>query len=94
MEELDRLAVALEKEHKESGGKSFLEKKNKKDATAKLRFQIVLEILESKAKDAETAQKAAETKARNQRILELIAEKEDGQLAEKSIEELKAMLAD
>ena len=63
-----------------------------KDATAKLRFDIVLDILETKFKTSETASKAAETKAHNQKIISLIKEKQDDVLKGKSIEELEAEL--
>ena len=39
--ELDALAVTLEEEYKDSKGKSFLDKKSKKDKTLKLQFDII-----------------------------------------------------
>jgi len=90
---LDRLAVSLEKAYKESGSKSFLNNtEEKKDADLKLTFDIVLDVLETKQKEANKQSKAAETKAHNQHILGLIAKKKEGEMEEMSIEELEAMM--
>lgn len=92
LEELDALAVSLEEVHAESGKKSFLVKRSTKDATAKLRFSIVVAVLEDKVADANKASTAADNKAHNEKILGLIANKQDETLAGKSVEELEAML--
>ncbi len=90
--ELDSLAVSLEVAHKESGKKSFLVKASTKDKTAKLRFDIVLDVLTTKAEEAQSASEALEVKAHNKKILELISEKQDESLKGKSIKELEALL--
>ena len=46
----------------------------------------------TKKKEAEELRDAAETKAHNQKILTLIAEKQEGKLKEMSIEELEKLL--
>lgn len=92
IETLDKVAVRLQKEYKASGGESFLEKKTKKDKELKLSFDIVLDVLNTKVENSEKASKAAETKAHNQKILALIAEKQEGELKGKTIDELEAML--
>jgi len=90
--DLDSLAVSLESAHKNSKGKSFLEKRTTTDKGLKLQFDIVLDVLQSKVEDAEIATLERENKEHNQKILALIAEKKDGQLAGKSIKELEKML--
>jgi len=90
--DLDTLAVSLESAHKNSKGKSFLEKRTTTDKGLKLKFDIVLDVLQSKVEDAEIATLERENKEHNQKILALIAEKKDGQLAGKSIKELEKML--
>lgn len=90
--ELDALAVSLEQEHATSAKKSFLTKSTPKDKTAKLRFDVVLDVLNTKAEaEAEAAQKL-EDKAHNEKILGMIAEKQDESLKGKSVTQLKAML--
>lgn len=83
----------LESLIKKSGGKSFLEeRKSKKDQDLKLKFDIVLDILQTKKAEQEKASKAQETKAHNQKVLALIEKKKEGQMEEMSIEELESML--
>lgn len=89
---LDRLAVSLEKEYKESGKKSFLVAKSKKDKELKLRFDIVIDILTTKVEENKIASTAADKKAYNQKILAKIAEAKDKELDDKTPEELEAML--
>ncbi len=92
LEELDALAVSLETEHKESGKKSFLIKKSTKDKTTKLRFDVVLDVLTTKADEAQTLSEAKEVKEHNNKIIALIAEKQDESLKGKSVKQLEAML--
>ncbi|MFW6272558.1 MAG: hypothetical protein ACOC2U_02110 [bacterium] len=92
LNELDKLAVSLEENYENSKGKSFLEKKTKKDKTTKLKFDIVLDILNTKVEEQEKARKEAENKEHEQKILNLIKEKEEDQLKNKSIDELKKMI--
>lgn len=92
LDELDKLAVSLEEEHKASGKKSFLTARSVKDKTAKLRFDVVLDILNTKVEEAEEARQKSEDKAHNQKIIELIQKKQDGELEGKSIKELEKML--
>lgn len=90
--DLDALAVSLEAEHKESGKKSFLAKKSEKDRTAKLRFDVVLDVLNTKVEEAQALTEAREIKEHNTKILTLIAEKKDESLKGKSIRQLEEML--
>lgn len=92
LQDLDVLAVAMEAEHKESGKKSFLIKTSVKDKTAKLKFDVVLEILNTKIEEMQAAQEAAEIKEHNKKIISLISEKQDESLKGKSIKQLEAML--
>lgn len=89
---LDRLAVTLEKEYKDSGKKSFLVAKSKKDKELKLRFDIVIDILTTKVEENKVASTAADKKAYNQKILAKIAEAKDKELDGKTPAELEAML--
>lgn len=92
LEELDTLAVSLEIEHKQSAKKSFLVKTSIKDKTAKLRFDLVLDVLNTVVAEQEAAAEALEIKEHNKKIITLIAEKQDESLKGKSIKQLEAML--
>jgi len=90
--QLDEIAVDLEKQYKSSGKKSFLDVDSKKDKLVKLKFDIVLDILQTKVEDNNKARKAAETKAKREKLLDLIAQKEEGELLDKSKRELEKEL--
>lgn len=90
--ELDKLALTLEKEYDNSAPSSFLKKRSPKDRTAKLSFDVVVDILNTKVALDDAAKDARETKEFNDRIISLIAEKQDEELKGKSIADLKKML--
>jgi len=71
---------------------SFLEDTKVVDVENQLRFDILKDVYLTKKKEAEEARTTAENKAHNQKILALIAEKQDEGLKGKSIEELEALL--
>jgi hypothetical protein len=91
--ELDTLAVSLEEAYESGKGKSFLTKKTLKDKTVKLQFDVVLDVLQTKSEAADAAKTVRENKEHDNKILALIAEKKEGDLKGKSIEELEAMLS-
>ena len=90
-ETLDKLAVRLEEEYKASGKKSYLTKKTAKDKELKLKWDIVVDILNTKLEVQEAESTAKENKEHNQKIDELIAEKKEEELKGKSIKELEKM---
>lgn len=90
--QLDKIAVDLEEQYKESGKKSFLVSKSKKDKDIKLAFDIVLEILEDKVEERDLAAKASTVKEHNQKILSKIQEAKDKELDGLSAEELEKLL--
>lgn len=90
--ELDALAVQLETEYQSSGKKSFVVKSSAKDKIAKLKFDVVLDVLTTKVEEADALREAKEVKEHNEKILNLIAEKQDESLKNKSVAELKKML--
>ena len=57
-----------------------------------LRLEIITYILDVREAEQEAASVIAETKEHNQKILELIKNKKDAALTEKTVEELEAML--
>lgn len=90
--DLDATAVALQEQYDVSGKKSFLVTKSKKDKALKLQFDIVLDILNTKLEEAAILSAAKEDKEHNNKIIKLIAEKQDESLKGKSIKQLEAML--
>jgi len=70
---------------------SFLDDIKSVDDENQLRFDILKDIYLIKKKESEELRDAAENKAHNQKIDALIAEKQDGEMREMSIEELKKL---
>lgn len=92
--DLDDMARSLETQYKASGTKTFIPnvKKSPKDTESKLKFDLVIDILETKVNDREEATKSAETRIHNQKITDLIAQKQEGAMADLSIEELQNLM--
>lgn len=92
LEELNSLAIAIEDEYKKSGKKSFITKKSTKDKEAKLKLDILLDIINDKLEERDEASVARANKEHNQKILAQIERAKDKELEGKSVEELEAML--
>lgn len=92
LEQLNTVAVALNKKIKESGEESFISSDTKVDADLQLSFDIVKYIIDIKLKEAEIARNRREKKEKRDTLLTLIANKEAQALQEKSIDELMAEL--
>lgn len=71
---------------------SFLDENKTVDAENQLRFNILKDVYVDKQTALKEARTAQDRKAFEQKILNLIAEKQEGALKEKSIEELEALL--
>ena len=86
---LDSLAQELNKEVEKSAEKSYVIKKNKANALSKLKFAIVLYVLDAKVEEAEAVKLAQVNKAEKGRIGEIIAELEDEALRDEGLAKLK-----
>lgn len=93
LEALDTLAKGLKKQVDDSGDTSYIKKQSTTNETAKLAFEVVLYIINTKLAEAEAAATAADKRAKKAKLLELIDSKENEVLGNKSIEELRAELA-
>lgn len=71
---------------------SFLESSKVVDVENQLRFDILKDVYLTKKAETEAARDALETKAHNQKIMALIAEKKDESLKNMSIEELEKLM--
>lgn len=91
---LDALAIQLDKEQKEAGTTSFVKKQVKGEPITKLKFDIVLRVIEVRQAEAEIADQKRDNAEKKQKLLKLIAEKQDESLKGKSVEELLALAKD
>lgn len=92
VEELDAIYKRLVKMKKASAEESLLNTVSKEDKVLENKIEIIKIIVNDKLVEAEKNRKIAEQRIKNQRILEIMADKEDAALKDKSIDELKAML--
>lgn len=70
----------------------FLDEKVVVDKDDKIAFEVLKEVYILRKEEKASEQKKAESKAQNQKIMELIAQKRDQSLANKTEEELLSML--
>ena len=70
----------------------FLEEVTTVDVVSELAFGIMKDIYLTKREEAKQIKEDAEVKAYNQKIIEIIARKQDQDLENKSLEELQALL--
>lgn len=89
--DLDDIAMALHTKL-ENKVESFVLKEKAADPRTELGFGIVKRVIEVRLAEAEEAERATERRAKKQRILALIAAKEDEALAASSEEDLRKML--
>lgn len=94
LEDLDSIYKNLNSRVKESGEESLLGTKTKVDEELEIQINIVKYIVEDKLEERDRISKEREIRKQKQKIMEIIADKEDSELEGKSIDELKAMLND
>lgn len=90
---LDRMYGELKKQQKGFGEDSLLNKKSSEEKEVGIKIEIIENIVADRLADIDKAKKAQQTRERNRRIAQIIADKEDAALNDMSIEDLKAMLA-
>lgn len=94
VQELDRIFQKLNKALKESKEESLLSPQAKEDSDLAISVAIVRHIVEVKLAEAAIALAAVERKAKKQKILEILADKQDDSLRNMSQEDLTKMLED
>ena len=92
VEELDKIYKSLKSKQKSASEESLLQTVSKEDKELLNKIEIIKIIVTDKLAAKDRAMKAASQRAQNQRILEIMADKQDAALKEKSIEELQNML--
>lgn len=91
LEALDGIYKNLMKQKRNESEESLLSV-SKEDKELNIKIEIIKAIVADKLTEKEKARRSAERKAQNQRILEIMADKKDAALKEKTIEELQAMI--
>lgn len=91
---LDSVFKTLNSQMKQVKEESLLNTKSKADETLELQIRIVRYIVSVKLAEKEDREKAAEKSVQRQRIMEIMAKKQDESLQNASMEDLKKMLAE
>ena len=94
VQELDRIFQKLNKALKESKEESLLSPQAKEDSELAIAVAIVRHIVEVKLAEAAVALAAVERRAKKEKILSILADKQDDSLRNMSQEDLTKMLED
>jgi len=73
---------------------SLLQKRTKETDLAELRLEIVKHVFMTKQAEAAARADVAEKRAKKQKLMELVAEKQDEVLKGKSVDDLNALIAE
>lgn len=90
--ELDKIYKSLKKQEKTANEESLLEVKSSEDEELTAQIEIVKYIVGVKLEEKKAAEMAKERKEQKQKIMSILASKQDEALQGKSIEELEKML--
>ena len=90
--ELDSIFKVLNKKAKTAEEESLLATKTKEDEALTVQISIIKYVVATKLAEKEAKEREKEIKAENQKIMSIIAMKEDEALHKMSVEELKARL--
>lgn len=88
---LNQIAIDLHNTLKKES-LSFVEESNSVDIENQMKFDIVKHVIDVRIAETKEAHTVIKKKEERNKILRLIAEKEDNELSNKSVEELKKML--
>ncbi len=91
-DDLDKMAIELEASLEKRVRKSFIREVSTVDKVTKTKFNVVLDVLATKYNARVAAAEALSDKRHNEKILTLIADKQEDGLKNMSEEQLKALL--
>lgn len=89
---LDTVFKTLNAEVKKTDEESLLQTKSEKDDILSTKIEIVKYIFNEKLEEKKNRQEAAERKEKKQKIMQIIATKQDEALQNASVEDLQKML--
>lgn len=91
---LDNIFKNLKSQERKASEESLLNVRSKEDQELTKKIEIIKYIVSVKLADMESARKAAENKEKKQKIMALMAKKDDEAMENMSKEELEKMLAE
>ena len=91
---LDDIARGLHRQLKNDDDVSFVNLDRKSDKIVQLKFDVVKYIIEVRLAEADAAKIARENREKKDRLLQLIAERQDDDLKNMPLDDLKRMVAE
>jgi hypothetical protein len=91
---LNNIAKDISRQLKAEGEEDFVNPKSGADEVLQLKLDILKHVIQTKQAENEASRAVAERKEKKERLLELIARKQDQALEGKPLEELQAMVAE
>ena len=92
VQQLDGIFKTLKSQEKKAQEESLLDTRTPEDEILTAKIEIIKYIVNTKLEEAQQAEHAKELSDQKQKILNILAEKQDEDLRNKTPEELKAML--
>lgn len=92
VQQLDEIFKTLKSQEKKAQEESLLNVRTPEDTVLETKIEIIRYIVGVKLEEANQAQRAKETRDKREKILAVLAEKQDADLRNKSPEELQVML--
>lgn len=92
VQQLDGIFKTLKSQEKKAQEESLLDIRTPEDEALKTKIDIIRHIVNVKLDEAKQAERAKENRDQKQKILGILAEKQDADLRSKTPEELQAML--
>ena len=92
VQQLDGIFKTLKSQEQKAQEESLLETRTPEDEILKIKIEIIRHIVTVKLDEANQAERAKEMRDQKQKILGILAEKQDEELRNKTPEELRAML--
>jgi len=92
VQQLDGIFKTLKSQEKKAQEESLLDTRTPEDEILTAKIEIIKHIVNTKLEEAQKAEHAKELRDQKQKILNILADKQDEDLRSKSPEELKAML--
>ncbi len=89
---LNDIAKEVSRELKAQGEEDFVNPVSNVDETLQLKLEIIKHVIHARQAENEAARMLSERREKKERLLELIARKQDQQLEGKPLEELQAMV--
>lgn len=91
---LNDIAKGISRELRENEDEDFVNTATKPNELLALKMEVVKRVIAERLAENQAAKQAADRREKKQRIMALMAQKQDEVLASKSLDELQAMMAE